>query len=51
MQWDDESNRDNLRPETITVTLTAYQWNNQTYRWEEVLVGTADISGGADNDT
>lgn len=51
VQWDDESNRDNLRPETITVTLTAYQWNNQTYRWEEVLVGTADISGGADNDT
>ena len=51
VEWDDESNRDNLRPETITVTLSAYQWNNQTYRWEEVLVDTADISGGADNDT
>ena len=51
VRWDDESNRDKLRPETVTVTLTAYQWNNKTYRWEDKLVGTVDITGGADNDT
>ena len=50
INWDDESNRDNQRPEKVTVTLTAYQWNNKTFRWEEHLVDTADISGGANND-
>jgi len=27
IHWDDELNRDGLRPEEVTVTLTAYQWN------------------------
>ncbi len=32
--WDDESNRDNTRPETVGIKLTAYEWNAKTYRWE-----------------
>ena len=51
INWDDESNRDNQRPENVTVTLTAYQWNNKTFRWESNLVKTATITGGAQNDT
>ena len=48
--WDDESNRDNTRPESVDVKLTAYEWNAKTYRWETVDVGTATINGGKDLD-
>lgn len=49
--WDDESNRDNQRPEDVTVTLTAYQWNNHTFRWEQHVVDTAVIHGDVTLDT
>ena len=45
IQWDDENNRDGTRPESVTIELTAYQWNSDTYRWEEVSVETAEING------
>lgn len=48
--WDDESNRDNTRPETVGIKLTAYEWNAKTYRWETVDVGVATINGGKDLD-
>ena len=48
--WDDESNRDDSRPETVDIKLTAYQWNAKTYRWETVDVGTATINGGKELD-
>lgn len=51
IHWDDESNRDNLRPESVFVTLTAYQWNRENARWEEVTNDTAEVSGGVTNDT
>jgi len=44
--WDDELNRDGIRPPQVTVTLSAYQWNDSTYRWEEVLVDTQVVTGG-----
>lgn len=45
--WDDEQNRDGQRPDDVTITLTAYQWNNWTYRWEDVEVSTATVTGNA----
>ena len=45
--WDDELNRDGLRPNTVDVTLTAYQWNDKTFRWEEMLVGTKTVTGNS----
>lgn len=43
--WDDELNRDGLRPESVTVVLKAYQYNDKTYRWEEVDVDTREVTG------
>lgn len=51
IHWDDNSNRDKLRPDTVAVTLTAYQWNPGTYRWEQTLVDTATIQGDVTVDT
>lgn len=46
IHWDDESNRDNTRPDSVGIKVTAYEWNPKTYRWETVDVGTATINGG-----
>lgn len=47
VEWDDENNRDGIRPGAVTVTLTAYEWNADTYRWEETLVGTKLVMGSS----
>lgn len=39
--WDDENNRDGQRPDHVSLQLMAYQWNEDTYRWEYVEVGQA----------
>lgn len=39
--WDDENNRDGQRPDHVSLQLLAYQWNEDTYRWEYVEVGQA----------
>ena len=39
--WDDENNRDGQRPNHVSLQLLAYQWNEDTYRWEYVEVGQA----------
>lgn len=34
--WQDGNNRDAQRPEYVNLALTAYQWNDETYKWEYV---------------
>ena len=51
IKWDDDSNRDKIRPDTVAVTLYAYQWNNKKFTWEQHLVDTAPIQGDVTTDT
>ena len=51
IHWDDESNRDNERPESVTVNFNAYQWNNKTYRWETVKIEDYEMTGDVHEDT
>ncbi|WP_281692858.1 Cna B-type domain-containing protein, partial [Agathobaculum desmolans] len=51
VEWDDESNRDKIRPSSISVALVAYQWNNKNFRWEEIEVDQRVITGNPDQDT
>lgn len=51
VNWDDESNRDGVRPSEVTVSLYAYQWNRATNRWENVFVDSAEINGDVTVDT
>ena len=50
IKWDDDSNRDKIRPDTVAVTLYAYQWNNKKFTWEQHLVNTATIKGDVTTD-
>lgn len=48
--WDDENNRDGQRPNHVSLKLMAYQWNENTYKWEYVEVGQAfDVQADAVN--
>lgn len=47
--WDDESNRDGLRPQSVDVELNAYQWNRTNARWEEILVDTVTLTANNTN--
>lgn len=38
--WKDSFNQDAQRPDYVTLALTAYQWNDDTYKWEYVETAT-----------
>lgn len=41
--WRDSLNQDAMRPEYVTLALTAYQWNDETYKWEYVETATQTV--------
>lgn len=47
--WRDEGNRDGQRSDYVTLALTAYQWNRDTYRWEYVETATQTVRADAAN--
>lgn len=47
--WDDEENRDGQRPDSVSVALMAYQWNDHTFAWEEQQVDSMTIKADATN--
>lgn len=47
--WDDEENRDGQRPDSVSVALMAYQWNDHAFAWEEQQVDSMTIKADATN--
>lgn len=47
--WMDSNNRDAMRPSYVTLALTAYQWNDETYKWEYVETATQTVKADGAN--
>jgi len=47
--WKDMNNRDGQRPDYVTLALTAYQWNRDSYKWEYVETATQTVKADDTN--
>lgn len=47
--WMDQNNRDGQRSSYVTLALTAYQWNDETYKWEYVETATQTVKADGAN--
>ena len=47
--WNDENNRDGQRPDSVSLALMSYQWNDHTYSWEHQEIETMTIRTGGTN--